>query len=185
MNHFRNEEGFCLYISFEDIKKKIFFPRNKAFSIFLEDLKTEFQISDGFIKLHENGSGAEINSPAVLEPNIHLNITHLINESIPEVFSMVVSLDEIKDRNFPQSTLQSAVNEWAVEKGFRMTFREGLKCLKKGYKRDMFCSVNGCPFKLTFKSDQSGELFNLDLELSKKYNKHKGTLTSIIVQIFI
>ena len=56
----RQEDGFCLYVSSGGTKTKIFFPKNKTFSVFLEDLKSEFKLTNGSIELHEHGTNAEI-----------------------------------------------------------------------------------------------------------------------------
>ena len=63
-----------------------------------------------------------------------------------------------------------------LTKNFKVVYREGIKPLKKGWKREMRCSFKECPFKIIFKSNELGTEFKIDLVLSAQYNKHIGIL---------
>ena len=43
--------------------------------------------------------------------NIHLEMKFIVEQSNPEVSSMIVALDELKDEEFRHEILQSSLNE--------------------------------------------------------------------------
>jgi len=166
-------KGFCVYITYQDSKRKIFLEQDKDFKDFIESIKSEFKIHQENIQLFEVQSKAEITSIAVLEPYADLFIQiGLVSEQSKSVLK--ICLNDLVNKKFKEADLNSVINEWAVQYGFKLVYKEGLKTTKTGFKREMRCQVKNCGFKLTFKSDKIGRDYELDFKLSIKHNEHKG-----------
>ena len=176
MNLQNSQTGFCLYISYNNTKKKIFLDIQTDFNTFLRYIKTDFNLLDAEILLFELDSDAEITSRQVLEPNSQLviKVKEIYADNIMDNINPIIGLESLKDLEVSEDGLLAKMNEWAESKKFRLIFREGKKELKKGFKRDLFCSERTCPFKLTFKTGTTN-LYRLDYDLSKKHNYHSGT----------
>ena len=154
-------------------EKEIIFSIEGKWKKFLESVQNEFHL-DQTISIFEISSGAEINSADVLEPNNDLLIKVQTTQSEVRLVSPIIMLRELIGKKYKKEELYSKANEWAGERHFKLVYREGLKAIKKGWKREMKCNVENCKFKLTFKSDKTGQVFELDEKLSNKHNKHSG-----------
>ena len=127
-------KGFCVYITYQDSKRKIFLEQDKDFKGFVESIKSEFKIHQENIQLFEVQSKAEITSIAVLEPYADLFIQiGLVSEQSKSVLK--ICLNDLVNKKFKEADLNSVINEWAVQYGFKLVYKEGLKTTKTGFKR--------------------------------------------------
>ena len=169
------DQGFCLYITYLASKKKLFFSKNEGWEKFITNIKKTFQINQSSqIKIFELESDAEIESPNVIEPHNNLYITVEDFRDETQENQSNIDLKDLIGQKIHIDQLSTRVNEWAARRNFQMVYREGMKDLKKGKKREMRCNTNGCGFKLSFKSDEAGEIFELDEKLSSKHSLHSG-----------
>ena len=88
------------------------------------------------------------------------------------VMDTEIDIKEIKRLKFTEESLLLDINQWAMKQKFRLTFREGRKRTKKGFRRVLGCPVSECNFKLTFKSNMEDGEYLVDLDLAEKYNRH-------------
>ena len=165
------KEGYCLYVTYGNLKKKIFVGYKNNWKDFEGLIKQEFNIIDQHLRFIEKESEAEISSVAVLEPNLNLVIKTGASDGQYSNVSHQIPLEELTNQIFSPQGLLKKVNEWSLAKNFKVVYREGIKPLKKGWKREM-----RCPFRIIFKSNELGTEFKIDLVLSAQYNKHIGIL---------
>ena len=94
MNLQNSQTGFCLYISYNNRKKKIFLNIQTDFSTFLRHIKTDFNLLDTEILLFELDSEAEITSRQVLEPNSQLviKIKEIYADNIMDNINPIIGL---------------------------------------------------------------------------------------------
>jgi len=118
----------------------------------------------------------------VPEANLDLIIKMRTSNQISD--TKVALLDDLVHKTFSADELLKKVNEWAVAKNFKVVYREGIKQLQVGWKREMRCSVKECSFKLTFKSIKLEERFELDQVVSFQHNEHSSMFILICQEYF-
>ena len=96
-------KGFCVYITYQDSKRKIFLEQDKDFKGFVESIKSEFKIHQENIQLFEVQSKAEITSIVVLEPYADLFIQiGLVPEQSKSVLK--ICLNDLVNKNLKKLT---------------------------------------------------------------------------------
>jgi len=177
-----------LCVIYKDNRKLIIYEYNTSFCQFKEILKDEFRINNLDIILTDAKRNAQITSAKSFreENDIIISIIenenqleenqHILVEIIPDIDDKFgIPLDELLGKEFEDESLLLQLNAWANEKKFNLFISEGMKKLKKGFKRTLSCNVKNCGYRLVFKSE-TGEVYSVDQNLSQKYAKHSMLL---------
>jgi len=168
--------------------KLIIYEKELLMENFLEDLRKKFNIETSIalmdgeaeitsVKSFYNGRKLQIIQRQVElfeeeNENMDLNVLEVPNLDIVVHDNQRISFDEIRNLEFPTSTLLNDLNLWAHNMKFHLVKTEGVKSSKDGYFRSFICNEKKCKFRLTFRSDPKGDIYKLDERLAEKNNYH-------------
>ena len=169
---------FCeLSISHLNQSKLLIYENGTSLKDFLKNLQKEFKIQR---KIKLTDSNAEITSvksfyngrklliEIIKEDEQDIEVDKSDQNDEEDKNSFAIQLDGIADIKYSSEELFSKLNEWAIEKKFKLMKSEGTKSLKNGISKTLICSVKNCKFWLTFKSDHNDFFFELDKKLGEK-----------------
>jgi len=173
-----------LCIDFGTSRKLIIVEPGLDFEGFKKYLREEFKVIQNRIKLIDVRRNAEVISMKSLkdENELVIEVESEVEplpeeqkaepENVPRNNSYEVVYTELVGKKFSDGNLITEINKWANQKHFNLIFSEGKHKMKDSYKRTLKCSRKNCLYKMIFKSDATGENYQIYEKTSKKYTFH-------------
>jgi len=166
-----------LFVCYQGTNKLIVYEIGTSLEEFLQQIQKNFSLNAPIKFLYNN---VEITSTHSLIHDKKLSVVVTEENQIskePQLSSdsvvsneeqQEISLKDVEKIKFSADVLSEKLNEWAISLKFKLIKPEGTKKLLNGYSQSLVYSEKGCKFRLTFKSNKEGKIYELNNVLAKK-----------------